>query len=123
MAANPSEFIANLFNVKSIAEIIKESPAKVIFNKNDIVIYTADKATRSNAFDNFRKAADKIKSNSKSNASFKSSSDSFSLKTSNCLLNNFKVINASSAAYSQALNTSTFEKFSPFFTTSLKAII
>ena len=67
MAANPSEFIANLFNVKSIAEIIKESPAKVIFNKNDIVIYTADKATRSNAFDNFRKAADKIKSNSKSN--------------------------------------------------------
>ena len=66
MAANPSEFIANLFNVKSIAEIIKESPAKVIFNKNDIVIYTADKATRSNAFDNFRKAADKIKSNSKS---------------------------------------------------------
>ena len=66
MAANPSEFISNLFNVKSIAEIIKESPAKVIFNKNDIVIYTADKATRSNAFDNFRKAADKIKSNSKS---------------------------------------------------------
>ena len=56
MAANPSEFIANLFNVKSIAEVIKESPAKVIFNKNDIVIYTADKATRSNAFDNFRKS-------------------------------------------------------------------
>jgi len=31
MAANPSEFIANLFNVKSIVEIIKESSSKVIF--------------------------------------------------------------------------------------------
>lgn len=66
MATNPSEFIANLFNVKRINEILGQPATKVVFNKKDIIIYTENKATRSSAFENFNKAAIKLISNPKS---------------------------------------------------------
>jgi len=66
MSAKPEVFLADLFKVKRINEVLGQAPSKVIFNKNDIIIYTENKSTRSNAFQNFDKAAQKLVLNSKS---------------------------------------------------------
>lgn len=107
MATTASQFIENLFNVKKLSEIIKETPAKVIFNKSDIIIYTADKSTRSNAFENFRKAAEKTKISSKSkfkNYHIKPSSKS-SLGVFQFFLDNSKLQKATGDIYFKPIIT------------------
>ena len=69
MATNPSTFIANLFMVKDIKEATIEKPVKIELKGKDIIIYTADKSSRSNAFSNLIKYADKLKT--KTNSKFK----------------------------------------------------
>jgi len=66
MSTKPETLLADLFKVKRINEVLGQAPSKVVFNKNDIIIYTENKSTRSSAFDNFDKAAKKLVLNSKS---------------------------------------------------------
>lgn len=66
MPSSPETFLTSLFNVRRINEILGQPANKVVYNKNDIIIYTENKATRSSAFDNFDKASKKLILNSKS---------------------------------------------------------